>query len=374
MESNNRFGSSSICHRRHRLVLKPLEPEDCVTLAAQRLGVRHLSKPVADLIVARSQGNPFFSVEIAYALRENGFVFIDGDQCRAVSGLQLETVKFPDSIQGIIARRVDSLDTLVQFAAKVASVIGQKFAISLLRDIYPIEHGKAEIEGYLQTLEQERLLSRDDDETYKFSHAIVQEVVYDRMLLSQRKKLHEKVALALENNRALDPEAVAPLLAYHWAKAGNEQKAARFFSFAGQWAVRTGAYQEGLDFLDHAIRMADPHPVDENEVLNLGRSQRMRAEALLGLGHLGESRKAACEAARILGHPVPEEKLAHDLVRQIRARVADGVSTLNTQCSEHEKDRLRELVAAYEMLSLLDLFANNMNSSLSAALGNAWAC
>ncbi len=249
----------------HRLVLKPLEPQESVTLAAQRLGVRRLSKPVADLIVARSQGNPFFSVEIAYALRENGFVLIEGDQCKAASGLQLETVKFPDSIQGIIARRVDSLDSLVQFAAKVASVIGQKFPVSLLRHIYPIEHGKAEIEGYLRTLEQERLLSRDDDETYKFTHAIVQEVVYDRMLLSQRKKLHEKVAFALENNGALDPEAVAPLLAYHWAKAGNEQKAARFFSFAGQWAVRTGAYQEGLDFLENAVRMSDPQQVSPNE-------------------------------------------------------------------------------------------------------------
>jgi class 3 adenylate cyclase/tetratricopeptide (TPR) repeat protein len=352
----------------HRIVLKPLEAEDCITLAAQRLGVRHLSKPVADLIVARSQGNPFFSVEIAYALRENGFVLIEGDQCKAASGLQLETVKFPDSIQGIIARRVDALETLVQFAAKVASVIGQKFPISLLRDIYPIEHGKAEIEGYLRTLEQERLLSRDDDETYKFSHAIVQEVVYDRMLLSQRKMLHEKVALALENNRALDPEAVAPLLAHHWTQAGNEQKAARFFSFAGQWAVRTGAYQEGLDFLENAIRMADPHPVGKSEVLNLGRSQRMRAEALLGLGQLDESRKAVCEAAQILGHPVPEEKLTRDLVQQIRVRVTDGVSTLNPSDTGPEQDRLRELVAAYEMLSLLDLFANNMNSSLSAAL------
>jgi class 3 adenylate cyclase len=351
----------------HRIVLKPLEPEDCITLAAQRLGVRDLSKPVADLIVARSQGNPFFGVEIAYALRENGFVLIEGDQCKAASGLQLETVKFPDNIQGIIARRVDALETLVQFAAKVASVIGQKFPISLLRDIYPLEHGKAEIEGYLRTLEQERLLSRDDDETYKFSHAIVQEVVYDRMLLSQRRKLHKKVALALESNRALDPEAVAPLLAYHWAKAGNEQKAARFFGFAGQGAVRTGAYQEGLDFLENAIRMADPHPLGKSEVLNLGRSQRLRAEALLGLGQLDESRKAACEAARILGHPV-EEKLTRDLVRQIRARAADGVSTLNPPYSGHEEDRLRELVAAYEMLSVLDLFANNMNSSLSAAL------
>jgi class 3 adenylate cyclase len=352
----------------HRLILKPLEPEESVTLAAQRLGVRRLSKPVADLIVARSQGNPFFSVEIAYALRENGFIFIDGDLCKAAGGLQLETVKFPDSIQGIIARRVDSLDSLVQFAAKVASIIGQKFPISLLRDIYPIEHGKAEIEGYLQTLEEARLLSRDDDETYKFSHAIVQEVVYDRMLLSQRKTLHEKVALALESNPALDPEAVAPLLAYHWAKAGNEEKAAGFFSFAGQWAVRTGAYQEGLDFLDNAIRMADPHHASPNDVLNLGRSQRMRAEALLGLGRLEESRKAACEAARILGHPVPEEKLAYDLVRQIRAHVAEGILILHPKQSEYEQDRLGELVAAYEMLSLLDLFANNMSSSLNAAL------
>ena len=188
------------------------------------------------------------------------------------------------------------------------------------------------------------------------------------MLLSQRKMLHEKVALALENNRALDPEAVAPLLAHHWTQAGNEQKAARFFSFAGQWAVRTGAYQEGLDFLENAIRMADPHPVGKSEVLNLGRSQRMRAEALLGLGQLDESRKAVCEAARILGHPVPEEKLTRDLVQQIRVRVTDGVSTLNPSDTGPEQDRLRELVAAYEMLSLLDLFANNMNSSLSAAL------
>jgi hypothetical protein len=114
--------------------------------------------------------------------------------------------------------------------------------------------------------------------------------------------------------------------------------------------------------------MADPHPVGAGEVVNLGKSQRMRAEALLGLGQLDESRKAACEAVRILGHPVPEEKLAHDLVREIRVRVADGVSGLRTNQNEQDKDRLREVVAAYEMLSLLDLFANNMNSSLNAAL------
>ncbi len=94
----------------------------------------------------------------------------------------------------------------------------------------------------------------------------------------------------------------------------------------------------------------------------------MRAEALLGLGRLDESRKAACEAARILGHPVPKERHTRDLVQQIRVRVADGVSTLKTSDNGQEEDRLRELVAAYEMLSLLDLFANNMNSSLSAAL------
>jgi predicted ATPase len=118
-----------------RFRLQTLSNDDCVALVAEKLSVRKIAKPVADLIVSKSQGNPFFSVEIAFALREHGLVLIDGDQCKPVSGVELATVRLPENIEGLIAQRVDALEREIQLVAKVASVIGMNFSVSLLRSV-----------------------------------------------------------------------------------------------------------------------------------------------------------------------------------------------------------------------------------------------
>ncbi|HZC35512.1 MAG TPA: adenylate/guanylate cyclase domain-containing protein, partial [Chthoniobacterales bacterium] len=122
-----------------RLRLQPLGDDDCIALVTEKLSVRQIAQPVAELIVSKSQGNPFFSVEIAFALREHGLVIIEGDQCKPVSGVDLTSVRLPENIQGLIAQRVDALERETQLAAKVASVIGMNFSESLLRSVYPIE-------------------------------------------------------------------------------------------------------------------------------------------------------------------------------------------------------------------------------------------
>ena len=70
-----------------RLPLGPLSSGDCVALAAQHLCVRAITGSIADLIAAKSQGNPFFAIEIAFALREGALVMIDGDECKPVAGI-----------------------------------------------------------------------------------------------------------------------------------------------------------------------------------------------------------------------------------------------------------------------------------------------
>src|SRR4030095_6662015 len=127
------------------------------------------------------------------------------------------------------------------------------------------------------------LLLCDDATTYAFSHALVEEAIYERMLVSQRKPLHEAVAATGEQMNAHDCESVARSRGHHWSKAGYEAKAGHYFGLAGQRAVERGAYQEGLGFLDKAVALtpASSAPADQ---LRLGRWQRMRAEALLGLG------------------------------------------------------------------------------------------
>jgi tetratricopeptide (TPR) repeat protein len=320
---------------------------------------------------------------------------IDGDECKPVAGLDLSTVRFPDNVQGIIMHRLDGLDPAVQITAKVASVIGSSFTAPLLRHSYPIESGNPHVEANLAVLESERLVvagapppdhafdhrstpSREGTRSprpeadavpeYTFSHALVAEAIYDRLLVTQRKALHERVAVALEESGSTaSNEAMAPLLGHHWLRAGDERKAGRYFGLAGMRAVRRGAYREGLNFLTHAVELTGSGEGAADAAIRDGRWQILRAEALFGLGKLDESAGAFREAARILGCPVPERLQTSQLLRQVRLRFLRG-SAGARPCPESERERARLLAACYEMLSLLDLFANRMTASLGAAL------
>jgi class 3 adenylate cyclase/tetratricopeptide (TPR) repeat protein len=350
-----------------RLHLEPLASDDCIALAAQRLSVRKLAKPIADLIAAKSQGNPFFSVELAFALCEQSFVMIEADECKPIAGLDFSTVKFPDNVQGIIMRRVDSLAPAVQLTAKVASVVGSSFSASLLREAFPIETAESEVTTNLGVLRDERLVVAQDEPEYTFAHAIVEEAIYDRLLVAQRKTLHERVATALEKIRAGTLEAVAPLLGHHWLEAGDGKKAGHYFGLAGLRAVHSGAYQEGLDFLTRALELARSDNPTAEQVLRDAHWQVLRAEAFFGLGRIEDSWKAFREVARLLGQPAPENPQSKDLLQQVARRILSRL-TGQRLCPDAEVTRARLLAGSYEMLCLLDLFSNRMASSLSAAL------
>jgi class 3 adenylate cyclase/tetratricopeptide (TPR) repeat protein len=344
-----------------RFHLQTLSNDDCVALVAEKLSVRKIAKPVADLIVSKSQGNPFFSVEIAFALREHGLVLIEGDQCKPVSGVDLATVRLPENIEGLIAQRVDALEREIQLVAKVASVIGMNFSVSLLRSVYPIADARPKVPQFLEVLASERLIQIDENNDFAFGHALVRDAVYDRLLGSQKQNLHALVGAELEQRHASDLESISPLLGYHWKKGGDLEKAAGFFGLAGQRAVLNGAYQEGLGFLDDALaHSAQPQN-------SRGRWRRFRAEALLGLGRLGESSQEFRQAAEALGRPALEGKINRRLRQQVTARISLHLRG-SKPAAVAAREQLRELAAIYEMLSLLDLFANRMPSSLSAAL------
>jgi class 3 adenylate cyclase len=344
-----------------RLRLRPLGDDDCVALVAEKLSVRQIAQPVADLIVLKSQGNPFFSVEIAFALREHGLVIIDGDQCKPVSGVDLAGVRLPENIQGLIAQRVDALERETQLVAKVASVIGMNFSESLLRSVYPIAEARPRVPRFLEVLASERLIQADKNNDFAFDHALVREAIYDRLLSSQKQNLHALVGGELERRHADDLESISPLLGHHWKKGGDLEKAAGFFGLAGKRAVLNGAYQEGLGFLDEALTQSG-----EPQTLR-GHWRRFRAEALLGLGRLGESGQEFQRAAGALGRPVSDGKISRRLRQQVMARIGQRLRGARL-AAVAQSEQLRELVAVYEMLSLLDLFANRMSSSLSAAL------
>src|SRR5207248_7019245 len=119
----------------------------------QRLGVRSLPPALAGLIYEKAQGNPYFSEELAYALRDSRLVEVEGEECRLAPGAgDLGDVAFPDTVQGVVTSRIDRLGPAEQLTLKVASVIGRVFPLRILRDLYPIEEDRASLPTHLHRL------------------------------------------------------------------------------------------------------------------------------------------------------------------------------------------------------------------------------
>jgi len=238
------------------LELAPLTLEETQTLVRQRLGVSKVPAAVMDLIWEKAEGNPFFSEELAYTLRDSGTVLIAEGECRLPPGTRnLRLLGFPDTVQGVITSRVDRLHPQLQLALKVASVIGREFSFRVLQKIYPMEAEMPKLGEYLAALEQLDLVRLEPEAAelrYHFKHVFTQEVAYNLMLFAQRRELHRKVGLAIET---LFPEQINEmhgLLAAHFFHGEVWEKAIEHLMKAGDIAVRLNAFTEAYQYYSDA--------------------------------------------------------------------------------------------------------------------------
>lgn len=320
------------------LRLDALPPQDILALVCQRLGVATLPEPVAALIHEKAQGNPFFSEELAYALRDAGYISIADGECRiAPDAGDLSALSLPDTVQGAITSRMDRLMPAQQLTLKVASVIGRAFNLRLLCDIYPIEADKTHLADHLASLQQLDLISleasgsqvTEADPVYAFKSIVIQETAYNLMLFAQRRQLHRAVAEWHERNQAGDSPTWYPLLAHHWSKAVEDPqadpalvaKAIDYLEKAGEQAVRDYANQEAVRFFEEALALderwagvpegagREPAASSEARALRRARWERQLGEAHLSLGHLAESGEHLERAVALLGRPAPVMRL-----------------------------------------------------------------
>ena len=120
------------------LTLGPLGAQESLEIASDRLVVAQLPQQVAELIVEKAAGNPLFSEELAYALRDSGLVEIVDGGLRLTAGGDLASLVLPDSVEGIIGSRIDRLEPQPELCLKLASAVGPTFGRDVIHDIYPL--------------------------------------------------------------------------------------------------------------------------------------------------------------------------------------------------------------------------------------------
>lgn len=358
------------------LVLDPLGPGDVVDLVCRRLGVDTMPAAVAALVHERAQGNPFFSEELAFALRDAGYIRVDGRACTVTPEAgDLRALTLPDTVQGVVTSRIDRLTPAQQLALKAASVIGRVFAFRVLRDIYPIEADRPLLQDYLDALDGLDLTpleSPEPDLAYIFKHVITQEVAYNLMLQTQRSHLHRAVAEWYERTHADDVAQFYPLLAHHWGKAGEVPRALDYTLRAGERALENGANRDAVHFFTDALALNErAAPAQQLSTQQQATLARQLGAAHLGLGQLDESRLYLEEALKFHGFPMPtgQGSIAWPFLKGV-AEQAAHLALPNVFVGRRAADRERLVEAVRATLHLCEIlyFRNEIVPALFGTL------
>lgn len=295
--------SEGVC----RIELGAMQEPESAALVCNCLGVDMVPAEVTAVIHRRGQGNPFFTEQLALALRDYGLVRIANDGCSVAPEAadlnrsldeQLSRRGLPGTLQGVVGGRVDRLAPGPQLAVKLASVIGPRFETDALASVYPDRVDSSELEAWLDELVRLRIAIPDHSEpeaAFAFRHAILRDVVYNSLTFGQRRSTHTAVAEWLERDGRGAEARNYPVLAHHWARAGVGGKATGYLAGAGDDALERYANEEAVRFFEEAIA------IDDEAAGGLGTPDEARAgwELQLGAAYVNWSRYA--EARKHLG-------------------------------------------------------------------------
>jgi class 3 adenylate cyclase len=259
--------------------LEPLPPETASTLVESLLAA-HLSPDVRVRIVDRAEGNPFFVEEVLGSLIDAGILQRTNGAWRAAElppGFEL-----PDSVQAVLAARIDLLGDGEKAALQAAAVIGRAFWTG------PVYELTLDFEPDLSVLESRDFIRRRASSTlegeveYVFKHALTRDVAYGSLTKARRARLHAEFAAWLERAGGGRDEH-APLLAHHYAEAVRPEdvdvawpdggaelvelraKAVAWLERAADLAVGRYEIDDGVALLRRALEL-EPDEVRESQL------------------------------------------------------------------------------------------------------------
>jgi len=238
--------------------LTPLADADARALADQLLGASSGTtlQAVRDLVVARAGGNPLFVEEIVRSLVARGLL-VRRDHHWECAAPRCDAGDVPATLYGLLLSRVDALIGDDKRVLQEAAVLGAEFEAGLLRSI-AIETPEL-VDAALQRLAAADLLRADAGSRWRFTHALLHEVVYQNLLLARRTELHRRAGRALEAARddaAHGPQRLAEVeaLAHHWSLSPDKVRGARYQIEAGDWARAVYANDDAIRHYELALR------------------------------------------------------------------------------------------------------------------------
>ncbi len=245
------FATREYPHRYQVVSLSPLDGGQASELVANLLAVEDLPKKTRNMIMEKSEGNPFFIEEIIRSMLDRGLIVQENSHWRATQ--EIERIDLPGTLNGVITARLDRLDDSARLILQSAAVLGREFSPEVLSELVDAPELVEQTLTELQRRELVREKSRFPEPRFAFKHVLTQEAAYDSILLSNRRELHRMAAESLAKRH---PEAAAEI-ARHLLEARQVGRALPYLVQAGDQAARAYATTEAIRNYQQAIEHRD---------------------------------------------------------------------------------------------------------------------
>jgi DNA-binding NtrC family response regulator/tetratricopeptide (TPR) repeat protein len=230
-----------------QIALQPLSARETMSLARDVIGPADVDEPTVEMIVAKAEGNPFFTEELARAVAEGG---------RPTPGSAV-----PDTVEGVLMARIDRLSAEDKRVLQAAAVIGRNLPFLLLQAILdPADGMLRERLARLQSAEFLYETRAASELEYTFKHALTHEVAYASLLPAQRRSLHARIVDVLESWQREGREELVERLAHHAIQAEAWEKAVDYARRAGRHALTRSAHRDAAAWFDQAVAALDHLP------------------------------------------------------------------------------------------------------------------
>jgi class 3 adenylate cyclase/tetratricopeptide (TPR) repeat protein len=236
-----------------QISLRRLTAKDSRVVVDAVLRSGQLPEELAQEVLDKAEGNPFFLEELTRSLLERQS---QGD------------ASVPDTIQGVLMARIDRLPEDHKRLLQTASVLGREFGLDLLQGIWDQE---TPLPPLLADLKRWEFLYDAPESAVSgrpacfFKHALTQEAVYQSLLTGRRQALHGATVRALEALYAGRLPDAYDSLAYHAPRADEPEKAVEYLSLFAEKAAQSYAHAEAAKALTEALELAERLPAERRD-------------------------------------------------------------------------------------------------------------
>jgi class 3 adenylate cyclase/tetratricopeptide (TPR) repeat protein len=229
-----------------QIALPQLSTGESLTMVHSIVEPGDASEAVSRSILAKAEGNALFLEELSRAASERRDLKADDP--------------LPETIHDVLSARIDSLGQVARRVVQGAAVLGREVSLRLLEAVS--DEPESLDNAVRELTRREFLYERPSagERVYVFKHGLIQEVAYSTLLEQRRASLHGRAAPTLEVFYDGRTDEVVELLAHHFGRSGDVEKAVDYAILAGEKAQRRWANAEALAHFGTALARLDSLP------------------------------------------------------------------------------------------------------------------